>query len=87
MHYLWADALHEKECEATYGVFDSTDISAKIENEINRVKTNNAWRDEYMFQEMHNIEMKEEGREEGKIEDIKMLLKKMSPKEIIEHGV
>jgi len=36
---------------------------------------------------MHNIEMKEEGREEGKIEDIKMLLKKMSPKEIIEHGV
>ena len=72
--------------KATDGVFDSTDISAKIENEINRVKTNNVWRDEYMFQEMHDIEMKEEGKEEGKIEVIKMLLKKMSPEEIIELG-
>ena len=50
--------------------------------EVEKVKANSVWREEYMFQEMHDIEMKEE----GKLEAIKTLLNTKSIEEVIALG-
>ena len=62
---------------ARWGAF-----SATIREEVEKVKANSVWREEYMFQEMHDIEMKEE----GKLEAIKTLLNTKSIEEVIALG-
>ena len=57
-------------------------FSATIREEVEKVKANSVWREEYMFQEMHDIEMKEE----GKLEAIKTLLNTKSIEEVIALG-
>ena len=67
---------------AADGVFDTSAFSATIREEVEKVKANSVWREEYMFQEMHDIEMKEE----GKLEAIKTLLNTKSIEDVIALG-
>lgn len=75
---------------AVNGRFDNSKYSATIKSEVEKIKSNDIWRAEYMNLYLRDQEMKRTGREEGRQEAtmlaIKNMLKKLSPEDIIELG-
>ena len=83
---------------AVNGEFDNTGYSATIKSEVEKIKSNDKWRREYMTLYLHEQEIMRKSREEGKAEGrtegiaeatrlaIQNMLKKLSPDEIIEMG-
>lgn len=79
---------------AVNGQFDNSEYSATIKSEVEKIKSNDRWRAEYMNLYLRDQEMKRAGREEGRKEGrkeekrlaIKNMLKKLSPEDIIELG-
>ena len=47
---------------AVDGVFDSSELSAKIKEEVDEIKYSDKWREEYMFQEVHDQDMMLKGK-------------------------
>ncbi|MBR2190583.1 MAG: hypothetical protein IJ883_02990, partial [Eubacterium sp.] len=42
--------------------FDSSELSAKIKEEVDEIKYSDKWREEYMFQEVHDQDMMLKGK-------------------------
>lgn len=76
------------------GEYTSSDFSAKIKSEVNKIKRSEEWRREYMTLYLHEQEIKaeahKEGIKEGKMQEQELAIKRMlsiaPPEKIIELG-
>lgn len=77
--------------KAVEGVFDSTNYSATIKEEVNKIKAHALLEEEYMFEQLHELELKrkaeKEGMEKGELNLISKMLEKATPQQLIEMGI
>ena len=71
---------------AVNGEFDNSEYSATIKSEVEKIKSNDRWRAEYMNLYLRDQEMKRAGREEEKRLAIKNMLTELSVEKIIAFG-
>lgn len=76
----------KKFIKAVNGEFDTTEYSAKIKSELEKIKNNDRWRKEYMALNLFERDAIRKGRAEEKEIAVRRMIKKLSPEDIIELG-
>ena len=56
------------------------DLSRRIDEAVRRARKNEEWRSEYMKELLHDDDVREEGREEGRIRQAKVTALKLQKK-------